>query len=288
MYTLLVCADLYGEKINLEITFPAMPTIGELQRKVVEVYSAEAQVKRPPGFPAIEFQVARLQVYDDVLLKWADLVTATQLHEYDQLYAFQPQSPWHIDVQKDLPPPRPPTSHASRAPPAAPHTPSTYETPYGRGANKPYQYDDVQSAAPSYGAAAGYGYGHDNGRSPATPHQTMSTINASSAPRGGAPPSQQQYHQQQPTHGQNRSPILDKIEQNRSREEQLRLELARIAEENARLERDAEAEREALRRRESQHQEEALRQREAEIQRQREMLRQMEEEYQRDQQRLRR
>jgi hypothetical protein len=49
MYTLLVCADLYGEKINLEITFPAMPTIGELQRKVVEVYSAEAQVKRPLG-----------------------------------------------------------------------------------------------------------------------------------------------------------------------------------------------------------------------------------------------
>jgi hypothetical protein len=112
MYFLLVCADLYGEKLNLEITFPTMPTIGELQRKIIEVYNAEANVKRPQGYPAVEFSIARLQIYDDVMLKWTDLVACTQLHEYDQLYAFQPQSPWHIDVQKDLPPPRPPTSTA--------------------------------------------------------------------------------------------------------------------------------------------------------------------------------
>ena len=109
MYTLLVCADLYGDKANLELTFPNMPTISELQRKIVETFNAEAAVKRPSGYPNIEFHIARIQIYDDVLLKWADLVTCTQLHEYDQLYVFQPQSPWHIDVQKDLPPPRPPS-----------------------------------------------------------------------------------------------------------------------------------------------------------------------------------
>eukprot|EP00760_Papus_ankaliazontas_P002996 PhM_4_TR11374/c0_g1_i1/m.4476 len=118
MYTLLACGDMFGEKINLELTFPAMPTIGELTRKVEDVFRAEADIKRPVNFPReYEFRVARLQIYDDVLLKWVDLVTATQLHEYDQLYAFQPQSPWHIDVQKDLPPPRPPTAQFSRGAP---------------------------------------------------------------------------------------------------------------------------------------------------------------------------
>lgn len=274
MYTLLVCADLYGEKVNLEITFAAMPTIGELQRKIVEVFGAEAQVKRPQGYPAIDFQIARLQVYDDVLLKWADLVTATQLHEYDQLYAFQPQSPWHIDVQKDLPPPRPPTATATRAPPQAPHTPATYDTPYQPGRSGPtgayggtpsHHHPSQQHSTSSGPAAHQY--------SPATPHG-VSHINSSNL-GGGA------------TGGRGRSPVIDRLEQNRSREEMLRQELARIAEENAKLEREAEQEREMERRRMAAQQEETLRARELEIQRQREALRQMEEEYQREQQRLR-
>lgn len=109
MYTLLVCGDMYGEKANLEITFPNMPTIGDIQRKVTEIFTAEAALKRPSGFPAVDFCVSKIQIYDDVMLRWTDLMTCSQLHEYDQLYVFQPQSPWHIDVQKDLPPPRPPT-----------------------------------------------------------------------------------------------------------------------------------------------------------------------------------
>eukprot|EP00759_Apiculatamorpha_spiralis_P016050 PhF_6_TR22452/c1_g1_i1/m.31848 len=162
MYTLLACADLFGEKINLELTFAAMPTIGELTRKIEDVYRSEADLKRPVNFPReYEFRVARLQIYDDVLLKWVDLVTATQLHEYDQLYAFQPQSPWHIDVQKDLPPPRPPTAQfrggqppasfspnrglpaygGQQAPPASSYAPPTYAPPppsYPSYASSPY------------------------------------------------------------------------------------------------------------------------------------------------------
>lgn len=109
MYTLLVCGDMYGEKANLEITFPNMPTIGDIQRKVTEIFSAESALKRPSGFPSVDFCVSKIQIYDDVMLRWTDLMSCSQLHEYDQLYVFQPQSPWHIDVQKDLPPPRPPT-----------------------------------------------------------------------------------------------------------------------------------------------------------------------------------
>ena len=153
MYTLLCCADLYGEKMNLELTFSAMPTMGELQRKVNEVYNGEAQLKRPQGYPTVDFQIARLQIYDDVLLKWTDLVTCTQLHEYDQLYAFQPQSPWHIDVQKDLPPPRPPTVAGSST--AAPRTMAQSNTPggYSQQAASPipaYQQDTSMNGGQAY------------------------------------------------------------------------------------------------------------------------------------------
>ncbi|TPP42307.1 hypothetical protein CGC20_29245 [Leishmania donovani] len=47
-------------------------------------------------------------IYDDVLLRWTKLKSLAQLHEYDQLYVFQPQTQWHVDLQKELPPPRPP------------------------------------------------------------------------------------------------------------------------------------------------------------------------------------
>ncbi|RNF06490.1 calmodulin-like protein containing EF hand domain [Trypanosoma conorhini] len=109
MYTLLVCADLFGEKCNLELGFPSAPTIAELQRKALEVFEAEANMRRPSGYPVVDFAIVRVQIYDDALLKWVDLVSQTQMHEYDQLYVFQPQSAWHTDVQKDLPPPRPPS-----------------------------------------------------------------------------------------------------------------------------------------------------------------------------------
>ncbi|KAH9582106.1 BILBO1 [Trypanosoma melophagium] len=109
MYTLLVCADLYGEKHNLELNFDSMPTLSELQRKILVVFSTEANLRHSKGLPTVDFTIARIQIYDDVLLKWVDLISPTQLHEYDQLYVFQPQTSWHTDVQKDLPPPCPPS-----------------------------------------------------------------------------------------------------------------------------------------------------------------------------------
>ena len=109
MFTLLVCGDVYGSKINLEIAFPNVPTISQLTHTIEEVFDAEAAVLKPAGYPTLEVKVSRIQIYDDTYLKWMDLVSSTQLHEYDQLYVFQPQSPWHVDLQKDLPAPRVPT-----------------------------------------------------------------------------------------------------------------------------------------------------------------------------------
>eukprot|EP01062_Namystynia_karyoxenos_P014592 TRINITY_DN1525_c0_g2_i2.p1 TRINITY_DN1525_c0_g2~~TRINITY_DN1525_c0_g2_i2.p1 ORF type:complete len:409 (+),score=139.85 TRINITY_DN1525_c0_g2_i2:106-1227(+) len=116
MFTLLVCGDIYGQKQNLELTFPALPTIGELTRRAEEVFTAEMRLTPVPPHgpgPQSEFRVSRVQIYDDVLLKWVDLISSTQLHEYDQLYIFQPQTPWHSDSQQDLPAPRPPTAGAA-------------------------------------------------------------------------------------------------------------------------------------------------------------------------------
>eukprot|EP01062_Namystynia_karyoxenos_P042532 TRINITY_DN3110_c1_g1_i1.p1 TRINITY_DN3110_c1_g1~~TRINITY_DN3110_c1_g1_i1.p1 ORF type:complete len:412 (+),score=116.59 TRINITY_DN3110_c1_g1_i1:103-1338(+) len=153
MFTLLVCADLYGQKINLEVPFPSVPTINELTRVIEQVYGQEAQQLKPQGFPAIQFQVSRIQIYDDSFLKWVDLISSTQLHEYDQLYVFQPQSAWHVDLQKDLPAPRPPTGVV---PPYAGATPSQMQQSYAQpGSPPPAGYSPVpQHGGSQYASAA--------------------------------------------------------------------------------------------------------------------------------------
>jgi hypothetical protein len=236
MYFLLVCADLYGEKINLEITFPTMPTIGELHRKIIETFNAEASVKRPQGYPNVDFAIARLQIYDDVMLKWVDLVACTQLHEYDQLYAFQPQSPWHIDVQKDLPPPRPPTqtTRSTGDSFSVPHTPS------------PAQGITYSSPPPQQQALSSQSF--NNG--------TVGVLR-------GSPQT------------------IQRLEEQRRKEQALQAELARIHEETSRLEMQAQAEAEEERRRAAEEADRLLRAKEEEMRRQREALLRAEEEYRR-------
>eukprot|EP01060_Flectonema_neradi_P033965 TRINITY_DN5829_c0_g2_i1.p1 TRINITY_DN5829_c0_g2~~TRINITY_DN5829_c0_g2_i1.p1 ORF type:complete len:355 (+),score=72.94 TRINITY_DN5829_c0_g2_i1:109-1173(+) len=148
MFTILACADLQGGKVNLELTFPGVPTVGELTRRVEEVFSGE--IRSLGG--NTDFTVNRIQVYDDVLLKWDDLISSTQLHEYDQVYAFQPQTPWHVDTQQDLPPPRPPTIPGGYAPQhhLQPHQQQGYSVPRSH-ANQSYQGGPPQQ----YGHARG-------------------------------------------------------------------------------------------------------------------------------------
>eukprot|EP00754_Rhynchopus_humris_P015983 Rhum_TRINITY_DN14488_c15_g1::Rhum_TRINITY_DN14488_c15_g1_i1::g.92685::m.92685 len=109
-FTMLVCADLFSDKVNLEIPFPEKPTLEELRSHVQNQFTAEMRALQPPNMAAIDqFVVSRVQIYDDVNNSWVDLSSPQQLHEFDQLYCFQPLNPWQNDLQKDLPPPRPPT-----------------------------------------------------------------------------------------------------------------------------------------------------------------------------------
>ncbi|CBZ25974.1 conserved hypothetical protein [Leishmania mexicana MHOM/GT/2001/U1103] len=112
MFTLLCCADLAGKKVNLEIaldTFPA--TLRCLESDIARIFNREVEesggVEHSTSLTEA-FQVMSVFIYDDVLLRWTTLKSLTQLHEYDQLYVFQPQTQWHVDLQKELPPPRPP------------------------------------------------------------------------------------------------------------------------------------------------------------------------------------
>eukprot|EP01060_Flectonema_neradi_P029659 TRINITY_DN4145_c1_g1_i1.p1 TRINITY_DN4145_c1_g1~~TRINITY_DN4145_c1_g1_i1.p1 ORF type:complete len:434 (+),score=74.69 TRINITY_DN4145_c1_g1_i1:94-1302(+) len=110
-FTLLVCGDLFNQKVNLELPFPDRPTIPELLSHAQNSFTQEMRVVPKPQGARIpdQFVIKNIEIYDDVLLKWVDLKSAQQLHEYDQLYCFQPHSPWQTDAQQDLPAPRPPT-----------------------------------------------------------------------------------------------------------------------------------------------------------------------------------
>eukprot|EP00659_Diplonema_papillatum_P018603 gene18603-28689_t len=151
MFTVLVCADLYGSKVNLEIPFPnapPVPSINELTRTIEQIFEQEAHYLKPPGYPLTEVKVSRIQIYDDTYLNWMDLVNSSQLHEYDQLYIFQPQSRWHVDLQKDLPAPRPPSMPMGVPVQTVSHTgygQQSNPTPYSAAAAAPPQPPSIGS-----------------------------------------------------------------------------------------------------------------------------------------------
>ena len=120
-FTLLVLADLFSDKVNLEITFPEKPTLEVLRSRVQNQITAEMQALQPPDVAAIDqFVVSRVQVYDDLGSRWVDLSSPHQLHEFDQLHCFQPLNPCQKNVSVEhLPCPRPPTVPVPRmAPPS--------------------------------------------------------------------------------------------------------------------------------------------------------------------------
>jgi hypothetical protein len=134
MFTLLVCTDVCGVKINLELQFPRSPSTEELASRIDAAFYEEVMAIHADGGlsregaellressapPAILpdgthrdsglLSLNRVQIYDDEKLRWVDLAPRHELREFDQLYVF-PRSRRHLSTEKDLPPPRPPTS----------------------------------------------------------------------------------------------------------------------------------------------------------------------------------
>ena len=109
VFTVLCAVDFHA-KCNFELTFPTVPNISELREKVETVLSAESALRRPAGVPVAPFIAHRVQVFDERMEMWVDLVSTSQLADYCQIYVFQRESPWHRDTPGRIPPPVKPFS----------------------------------------------------------------------------------------------------------------------------------------------------------------------------------
>eukprot|EP01062_Namystynia_karyoxenos_P068075 TRINITY_DN62346_c0_g1_i1.p1 TRINITY_DN62346_c0_g1~~TRINITY_DN62346_c0_g1_i1.p1 ORF type:complete len:560 (+),score=191.18 TRINITY_DN62346_c0_g1_i1:77-1756(+) len=118
MFTCRVAADVFGEKLNLELNFPGPPSVPQLTQQVAQAFAAEVELRRPAAAPR-GFDPAAFQVHDERRGQWVDLVDAAQLTAGCQLYAFQPPSQWHQEVQAPIPAARPPRAPLPPPPAAA-------------------------------------------------------------------------------------------------------------------------------------------------------------------------
>jgi hypothetical protein len=98
-----VASDVYGRKQNLRLEFITCPTITELINTSEAQYDVQARATRPAGYPDIPFRVQSFQVYDDVLMRWVDLYSSAQLTNGCQVYAFQPETIWNVDLVGTIP-----------------------------------------------------------------------------------------------------------------------------------------------------------------------------------------
>eukprot|EP00755_Sulcionema_specki_P026487 Sspe_Gene.1693::Locus_564_Transcript_2_3_Confidence_0.400_Length_1160::g.1693::m.1693 len=120
VFTVLVAADIYG-KVNFEFNFPSVPTMSELRERIETVVRTESSLRRSPGMPLTPFSIHRIQIFDERMEMWVDLVSSSQLEDYCQIYVFQKESMWHKDTPGRIPPPvRPSASIPVYPPPAFP------------------------------------------------------------------------------------------------------------------------------------------------------------------------
>eukprot|EP01065_Artemidia_motanka_P037384 TRINITY_DN4585_c5_g1_i1.p1 TRINITY_DN4585_c5_g1~~TRINITY_DN4585_c5_g1_i1.p1 ORF type:complete len:548 (+),score=239.28 TRINITY_DN4585_c5_g1_i1:111-1754(+) len=107
-FTVLAAAELYGDKVNIELEFNARPGLGELSDLIHGSFSLEHAVNRPDGLPATPFAIDKLTLYDEISQRWVDLTDAMQLSHWCQVYALQRPSAYHRETQQPLPPPQKP------------------------------------------------------------------------------------------------------------------------------------------------------------------------------------
>eukprot|EP00672_Neobodo_designis_P025357 CAMPEP_0174832172 /NCGR_PEP_ID=MMETSP1114-20130205/3531_1 /TAXON_ID=312471 /ORGANISM="Neobodo designis, Strain CCAP 1951/1" /LENGTH=147 /DNA_ID=CAMNT_0016066027 /DNA_START=1 /DNA_END=440 /DNA_ORIENTATION=- len=99
-----VAADIFGNKLNFELSFPSRPTVSELHRAAETAFSNEIQLRRPAGVQPHQFRMNKMKVYNEDTGKWVDLRAESQLIDSCQCYAFQVENPWHRETQQEIPP----------------------------------------------------------------------------------------------------------------------------------------------------------------------------------------
>ncbi|CUI14782.1 SMC domain-containing protein, putative [Bodo saltans] len=120
-FVLLACAEVRGEKLNLELPFEGRPTISDLLEVVERVFRFEASnaiqssptSQRDSSEPI--FTIAAVQIYADESRHWAELTSPHQLHMYDQLFIVRKYIPLSEGARKEIPRPRTSQYFAGRA-----------------------------------------------------------------------------------------------------------------------------------------------------------------------------
>eukprot|EP00756_Hemistasia_phaeocysticola_P052052 Hpha_TRINITY_DN27246_c0_g1::TRINITY_DN27246_c0_g1_i1::g.140681::m.140681 len=84
VFTVLVGVNLNGN-CNFKLSFPARPSVAELRARVERDLVLEAKSRRP-GVP---FVVRGLQVFDERVGVWVDLLAAVQLDDSCQINVLQ-------------------------------------------------------------------------------------------------------------------------------------------------------------------------------------------------------
>ncbi|KAJ9466729.1 flagellar protein essential for flagellar pocket biogenesis [Diplonema papillatum] len=98
-----VGTDLYGVKQNTRLEFAGRPTLSELIISGEAHFDKEQRIRRPAGAPDGSFKIQTMQVYDDVLLRWVDLYSSTQLTNGGQVWCFQPETAFHGEAPGTIP-----------------------------------------------------------------------------------------------------------------------------------------------------------------------------------------
>eukprot|EP01060_Flectonema_neradi_P031890 TRINITY_DN4957_c2_g1_i1.p1 TRINITY_DN4957_c2_g1~~TRINITY_DN4957_c2_g1_i1.p1 ORF type:complete len:593 (+),score=136.14 TRINITY_DN4957_c2_g1_i1:55-1779(+) len=102
-HIIFVATDIFGQKLNYELEFPAQPSVMELLNHVESVFSAEQSMRKPGGAPP--YKVSKLNVVDEATEGWVEVVNQSQLKKYCQVYAFQPHSTQATESQGHIPTP---------------------------------------------------------------------------------------------------------------------------------------------------------------------------------------
>eukprot|EP01065_Artemidia_motanka_P026041 TRINITY_DN30971_c0_g1_i1.p1 TRINITY_DN30971_c0_g1~~TRINITY_DN30971_c0_g1_i1.p1 ORF type:complete len:320 (+),score=95.11 TRINITY_DN30971_c0_g1_i1:79-1038(+) len=106
-FSVIVATDIFGRKHNREFVFPARPYISDLTNVVESHFDTVGRANRPAGHPDIPYRAHTFQLFDGLMMRWTDLFSAEQLTDGVQVFAFQPESLWHSDLQETVPVDRP-------------------------------------------------------------------------------------------------------------------------------------------------------------------------------------
>ena len=97
-----ICGDICSKKVNLEVELDITKGVKGVHDMICRLMDEEAATLVGHGLsPA--FSIYSVQFFDDRVGEWVDFVDCNQLFAGVQLYAFRPETSWHVDVQMDLP-----------------------------------------------------------------------------------------------------------------------------------------------------------------------------------------